>query len=93
MALPAVFLHIVMYFLPESPRWLVQKDRLEDAVRSLARLRTSGDATKPEIGAEMQEIGAKIAWEKRNPAPSYVQMLVGSEKRRTWLGIGVVCVL
>lgn len=90
MAVPAVFLHIAMYFLPESPRWLIQKDREEDAIRCLARLRTGGDSNKPEIGAEIREIVAKIAWEKRNPAPSYVQMLVGSEKRRTWLGIGVV---
>ena len=87
---PTIFLHIAMYFLPESPRWLVQKDRQEDAVKCLARLRTNGDATKVIVLAELREINAKLDWEKRNPSPSYWQMLVGTEKRRTWLGIGVV---
>jgi hypothetical protein len=85
-----ITLHFTMYFLPESPRWLVQNDRQEEALAALARLHANGDVDDPYVRAELSEITAKIAWEKRNPPPSYSQMLFGGEARRTWLGIGVV---
>lgn len=87
---PTIFLHVVFYFLPESPRWLALRDRQEDARRSLARLRANGDENNVGVLAELTEINASLRWEKQNPPPSYMQMLVGSHKRRTWLGIGVV---
>lgn len=89
MSVPAILLHVFMYWLPESPRWLVQQDREGDALKVLARLRSNGDLSAPGIRAELQEITSKISWENQNPAPSYGQMLLGSEKRRTWLGIGI----
>ena len=87
---PTIALHLTTYFLPESPRWLVQQDRPEDATRALAKLHAQGDTTDPYVQAEIAEIVSKIQWEKRNPPPSYSKMLFGSESRRTWLGIGVV---
>ena len=86
---PTIALHITMYFMPESPRWLVQKDRTEEALHALARVHAGGDMEDPYVKAELAEIVSKIQWEKQNPAPSYVQMLFGKERRRTWLGIGV----
>jgi MFS family permease len=88
---PTIALHLTMYFLPESPRWLVQQDRVEDATRALARLHAKGNVNDPYVQAEVQEIVAKIQWEKQNPPPSYLKMLVGSESRRTWIGIGEYC--
>lgn len=82
-----------MYFLPESPRWLVQKDRQEDALNALARLHANGNTNDPYIRAELAEITSKIQLEKRNAPPSYFRMLFGSESRRTWLGIGVVWIV
>lgn len=79
-----------MYFLPESPRWLAQKDRHEDALNALARLHANGNIDDSYVRAELSEITSKIQWEKSNPPPTYFQMLFGSETRRTWLGIGVV---
>lgn len=79
-----------MYFMPESPRWLVQQDRQQEALQVLARLHSKGDTTDAYVRAELAEIVAKIQWEKRNPAPTYVSMLFGEEARRTWLAIGVV---
>src|SRR5699024_9329924 len=38
-AVPAVILGIGMYFLPESPRWLIEHERVEDAREVLSRLR------------------------------------------------------
>ena len=86
---PTIALHITMYFLPESPRWLIQKDRLEDATRALAKLHAKGDVEDAYVKAELAEIVSKIQWEKQNPPPSYFSMLFGNDSRRTWIGIGV----
>src|SRR5215204_7051456 len=48
---PALILLIGMYFLPETPRWLVSKDRDEEARRVLSRTRT-----EEEVESELKEI-------------------------------------
>ena len=48
---PAVWLTIGMWFLPDSPRWLVSKSRTDEARKALARLRTP-----EEIGPEVADI-------------------------------------
>jgi len=50
-AIPAVALVVGMWFLPDSPRWLVSKSRLEKARRVLQRVRTTSD-----IDAEIADI-------------------------------------
>lgn len=90
--IPTVTLHITMYFMPESPRWLAQRDEHEKALHALARMHANGDINDPFVQAELAEIESKIQWERQNPPPSYWQMLVGRDRRRTWLGIGVVSI-
>jgi MFS family permease len=85
-----VALHVTIYFLPESPRWLVAKDRHEEALMVLAKLHAGGDTDDLYVQAELKEIIAKINLEKRHSAPSYFQLLFGGEWRRMWIGIGVV---
>jgi len=48
---PAVGLTIGMWFLPDSPRWLISKSRTDEARKALARLRTP-----EEIGPEVADI-------------------------------------
>jgi hypothetical protein len=79
-----------MYFLPESPRWLVAQDRQEEALRVLAKLHAHGDISDLYVQAELKEIVAKINFEKRTSKPSYITLLFGGEARRMWIGIGVV---
>jgi|tagenome__1003787_1003787.scaffolds.fasta_scaffold20977148_3 major inositol transporter-like SP family MFS transporter len=45
-AIPAVFLFIGMFFLPDSPRWYAIKRRLEDARQVLAMSRGPGEAAE-----------------------------------------------
>jgi hypothetical protein len=82
-----------MYFLPESPRWLVQQDRHEEALQVLATVHARGDIDDPYVLAELQEITTKIAFEKNHQPPSYWKLLFGEERRRMWIGIGVVSCL
>lgn len=88
--IPTVSLHLTMYFMPESPRWLAKRDEHEKALKALAKLHSNGDINDPFVQAELVEIEAKIQWERENPPPSYLEMLIGRDRRRTWLGIGVV---
>lgn len=88
--IPTIVLHITMYFMPESPRWLVQQDRQQEALEVLARLHSKGDTNDAYVRAELTEIIAKLRWEKSNPPTTYASMLFGMEARRTWLAIGVV---
>lgn len=90
--IPTLALHFTMYFMPESPRWLVQQDRQQDALQVLARLHSNGNRDNPYVRAELAEITTRIQWEKSNPPPSYTSMVFGSDARRTWLAIGVVSV-
>ncbi len=48
---PALMLLVGMIFLPESPRWLVGKNRIDEATRVLRNLRNTKD-----VAQEMQEI-------------------------------------
>lgn len=79
-----------MWFMPESPRWLAQRDKHEEALKALAQMHSNGDINNPFVQAEITEIEAKIQWERQNPPPGYIEMLIGRDCRRTWLGIGVV---
>lgn len=42
---PAILLAIGMFFLPESPRWLVKQNKVDEAVKTLKHLRNTNDVT------------------------------------------------
>ncbi|EDV23116.1 uncharacterized protein TRIADDRAFT_58068 [Trichoplax adhaerens] len=44
-ALPAVFLAVSTYFLPNSPRWLLTRGRERDALTTLQKIRETNDVT------------------------------------------------
>ncbi len=78
---PAVILLIGMYFMPESPRWLMMKNKEQQAVGILKQLR----GYEIEIGNEIAEIKAIL----KQPKVSMLSML-RSQKWRMPLMIGVV---
>jgi MFS family permease len=57
--IPGGFLLIGLFFLKESPRWLMKAGRFEEATASLAYMRR-GETTDPEIMQEIAEIKASI---------------------------------
>ncbi|KAH6694972.1 general substrate transporter [Leptodontidium sp. 2 PMI_412] len=60
--LPALILGIGMLFYPDSPRWLLMRERDEEAMSTLSRLRRK-PADHPSVVAESLEIKATILLE------------------------------
>lgn len=59
---PAVILGVGMIFFPESPRWLIMKERDDDALVSLSRLRRK-DRDSTTLQSEYLEVRASIMLE------------------------------
>ncbi|PYH33725.1 sugar transporter [Aspergillus neoniger CBS 115656] len=53
---PGVLVGILIYVRPESPRWLFQHDRGDEALQVLADLHDHGDCSNPSVQAEFQEV-------------------------------------
>ncbi|ETN41371.1 uncharacterized protein HMPREF1541_03306 [Cyphellophora europaea CBS 101466] len=85
-----VMLSILIFFIPESPRWLLVHDRPEDARKSLLRLR--GNSMSPElIEEEFVEMKRGIDEEKElGSSVSLLDLFRGPDLRRTLLCFGVI---
>jgi sugar porter (SP) family MFS transporter len=79
---PALILLIGMYFLPETPRWLVSKGRDEDARRVLRRTRTD-----EEVERELQEI--RQAEKEEGEQAGYRELLAPWVRPMLVVGIGL----
>jgi sugar porter (SP) family MFS transporter len=67
-ALPSVLQVLFAYTVPESPRWLVSKDRSEEALEILIKYHAEGDASQELPHIELAEI--RKALELENEARS-----------------------
>ncbi|OQD63258.1 hypothetical protein PENPOL_c010G04218 [Penicillium polonicum] len=71
---PAVFLGILITFFPESPRWLIDHNRSEEGLRTLAKLHAHGDENDAWVQAEFAQIQESISFEHENEAKSYIEL-------------------
>ncbi|KAJ5832531.1 hypothetical protein N7474_000842 [Penicillium riverlandense] len=91
----SVIVAVGAWFLPESPRWLMAQDRVEDAVQVLARYHGEGDVNHPIVMLQVKEMRHQIAvtvddsskkwWEYRELFNSH------SARRRLICVIGMAC--
>ncbi|KAF8059825.1 general substrate transporter [Lyophyllum atratum] len=58
--LPALPLISFILLLPESPRWLAEKGRIEEARQTLARLHSNGNVDDPFVNAQIDDMKADI---------------------------------
>ncbi|KAG6835653.1 hypothetical protein H0H93_016094 [Arthromyces matolae] len=62
--LPSVIQIFLVWFCPESPRWLVSKGREAEAERILAYYHADGNAQDPLVRYEMDEIKAALTFDR-----------------------------
>ncbi len=83
-----------IYLLPESPRYLVQKDRHEEARKILVKYHAGGDASSPLVDFEMKEIILHIETAKVQSKSTYGEFLNGKGNRhRLFIIILVPCMM
>lgn len=70
----------------QSPRWLIDHNRAEDGLRTLARLHANGNEHDPWVQAEFAQIQESITFEHEHEAKSYVELFKSrSSFRRLFL--------
>lgn len=97
-----------LFYLPESPRYYVSRNRMDDALRSLERVRGQ-PRSNPAIQAELAEIKANFDYEMRLSSNSWADCFKGGLRARgnfrrviagvalqmfqQWTGINFICML
>ena len=87
--LPPLVMACGIWFLAESPRWLVEKERYEEARATLEKLHGTGD-NQEFLDMEFREIRDTIVAEKQIAVRSWGEMVSRpSWRKRLFLGMGV----
>lgn len=82
---------IALFFFPESPRWLLTKEREQEAEASLRKLRNK-NIDESEFQAEWNEMRLSTrAQIEHNKKQLWFEMWKGTDRRRTFLSIAVIC--
>lgn len=71
---PAGVLATLILFFPESPRWLMDRDRHEQALATLAKLHANGNREDTWVLAEYDQIKSAIQDERENGASSFLEL-------------------
>ncbi|KAJ3991217.1 general substrate transporter [Lentinula boryana] len=85
--IPAVPLFAFILLLPESPRWLAEKGRFDEATKTLAKLHAHGNVNDPFVVSQMDDIKAEIQKATEIGSSSWSELLTDSSNlRRVSLG-------
>lgn len=87
---PGLILMVGIWFLNESPRWLMEKDRHDEALETLRKLRSGSSDSEQLVALEFQEIKEAIEAERATHNVTWSSILTTpSWRRRLALGCGV----
>jgi sugar porter (SP) family MFS transporter len=89
--LPALIQMIGIWFVPESPRWLINKGRDEEALRILAKWHCNGDVDDPLVAYEYQEIREALNIEKEAKDSTSYRSIISTKGNRKRLLV-VICI-
>jgi sugar porter (SP) family MFS transporter len=88
-AAPAILQIIFIFLLPESPRWLIFKDRNEEALSILVKYHGDGNPQDALVQAEFREISETLRIEKSDKTGG-IKLFVSSPGNRRRFAILVV---
>lgn len=80
-SLPGGLLLLIVGWLPFSPRWLMSKGRVDDAVAVIAKLRGL-DANHASVQAEVSEIQEEIDSEAAAGQSTWIELVRGTLRKR-----------
>lgn len=87
---PALILALLIMFFPESPRWLIDQGKMDDGLKTLARLHAHGNVNDPFVQAEFAQIQESIAVEHQQEAKSYIELFTN---RSSFRRLFIACAL
>lgn len=84
-ALPSLVNLSLIWFISESPRWLVANNREEEAWKLLVKLHADGDESDPVVKAEFEEITQTIEEERKIKRSSWYELIATRKYQRRFL--------
>ncbi|KAH0834877.1 general substrate transporter [Lanmaoa asiatica] len=84
--IPAILLGIGMMWFPESPRWLIDHGREDEALQILADLHGNGNRHDELVTLEFEEIKEQVTFERNEGAKSFADLFKPGILRRVSLG-------
>ncbi|GAA5939702.1 hypothetical protein JCM1841_002946 [Sporobolomyces salmonicolor] len=85
--IPGLLLGTLMFLFPESPRWLMDHDRHDEALQILADVHAAGDTENEFVQLEFAEITQQLEFEKTQAAKSYSDLFKPNVRTRVFLGM------
>ncbi|KAJ4990539.1 MFS sugar transporter [Stagonosporopsis vannaccii] len=85
---PSLLQICTVFLLPESPRWLISKDRDDEAFAVLTKYHAEGDPDSILVKAEMAQIRSTIKLEMENSKQSWADLFRTAGMRRRALIAG-----
>ncbi|KAG7087229.1 hypothetical protein E1B28_013210 [Marasmius oreades] len=89
---PPVIVMTCVWFCPESPRWLVQKGKLNEAKDILIKYHGTDGQTNAIVELEMQEFQQSIEARKFEPFWDYSYLFSSASRRWRMLTLSLMCI-
>ncbi|KAF2729713.1 hexose transporter-like protein [Polyplosphaeria fusca] len=81
-AVPSLLQISFIFFIPESPRFLISKDKIDEAFQILVKYHAEGDPDSEFVKAEMAQIEGTIKLELENSNRSWWEMIATAGMRK-----------